>query len=182
MQGAVVACLEQDIWFDEISVEKSCVRVALAHFFVRPTIWGSCNTQEWVKSHIWMSHITHMNQSCRTYERIMYHTYESVMPHIWRSHATHIHESRHTYESRVHHSCQICVTWLIYMCDVTHLYVWHDLLYVWHHSFICVIHDSFICVTWLIYRFDMTHSYVWYDSFICLIWLIHMCNMTRPIR
>jgi len=49
----------------------------------------------------------------------------------------------------------ICVTWLIYMCDVTHLYVWHD---------------SFICVTWLI----MMHSYVvWHDSFICVTWLNH---------
>jgi hypothetical protein len=38
--------LNGDIWFDQISVEKSCVRVALAHFFVRPIIWGSCNTQE----------------------------------------------------------------------------------------------------------------------------------------
>ena len=45
---------------------------------------------------------------------------------------------------------------LVYMCDVTHLYVWHD---------------SFICVTWLIYMCDMIHLYVWHDSFICVTWL-----------
>ena len=46
------------------------------------------------------------------------------------------------------------------MCDMTHLYVWHD---------------SFICVTWLIHMCDMTHSFVWHDSFICVTWLIHAC-------
>jgi len=32
-------------------------------------------------SHIWMSHVTHMNESC--------HTYEGVMSHMWMSHVTH---------------------------------------------------------------------------------------------
>jgi len=44
----------------------------------------------WVMSHIWMSHVTHMNDSC--------HTYERVMSHIWTSHVTHMNESCHTYE------------------------------------------------------------------------------------
>ena len=91
------------------------------------------------------------------------------------------------------HDLFICVTWLIYMCDMTHSYVWHD-------SFMCVTwlihmcdmthsnvwHDSFICVTWLIHMWHMTHSYVWHDSFICVTWLficvtwlIHMCDMTH---
>jgi len=49
------------------------------------------------------------------------------------------------------------ILWLIYMCDMTHLYVWHD---------------SCICVTWLIHICDMIHSYVWHDSFLCRTWLI----------
>jgi len=28
----------------------------------------SCHTYEWAVSHIWMSHVTHMNESCHTYE------------------------------------------------------------------------------------------------------------------
>jgi len=28
----------------------------------------SCHTYGWVMSHIWMSHVTHMNESCHTYE------------------------------------------------------------------------------------------------------------------
>jgi len=45
---------------------------------------------EWVMSHIWMRHVTHMNESC--------YTYEWVMSHIWMSHVTHMNESCHTYE------------------------------------------------------------------------------------
>jgi len=62
-----------------------------------------------------------------------------------------------------------CVTWLIHMWDTTHANVQHDLFmcgvthsYVWHDSI------SFIRVTWLdfIHTCDMTrsHSYVWHDS------------------
>jgi len=60
------------------------------------------------------------------------------------------------------------VTWLIYTCDMTHLYVWHD---------------SFICVTWLIYTFDMTH---WGTSTrrlirrrYCNTASVHTCDMTH---
>jgi len=57
----------------------------------------------------------------------------------------------------------ICETWLVSMCDMTNLHVWHD---------------AFICVIWLVHLSDMTHSYVWHDSFISLTWRIHMCDMT----
>jgi len=66
----------------------------------------------------------------------------------------------------VWHDSFICVTWLIHMCDMTHLYVWHD---------------PFIRVTWLVHMCDMTHSYVWHDSFIRVTWLIHMCDMTDSL-
>jgi len=81
--------------------------------------------------------------------------------------------------SHVWHDSFMCVTWLIHMCDMTHL------------------HDTFTCVTWLIHVCDMTHSHVWHvthddlyvtwliqshgwhDSFMCVTWLIHMCDMTH---
>ena len=49
-----------------------------------------CDTYEWVISHVWTSHVTHMNESC--------HTYEWVVSHIRMSHVTHMNESCHTYE------------------------------------------------------------------------------------
>jgi len=39
----------------------------------------------WVMSHMWMSHVTHVNESCRTCEW--------VMSHMWMSHVAHVNES-----------------------------------------------------------------------------------------
>jgi len=45
----------------------------------------SCHTYEWVMWHTRMSHVTHTNESCDTYEW--------VMSHIRMSHVTHTNES-----------------------------------------------------------------------------------------
>jgi len=47
------------------------------------------------QSHIWMSHVTHMNESCHTYESVMSHIWIS---HTWIIHVIHTNESCHTYE------------------------------------------------------------------------------------
>ena len=54
-------------------------------------------------SHTWTSHVTHMNESC--------HTYERVMSHIWTSHVTHMNESCHTYERVMSHKWMRRVTY-----------------------------------------------------------------------
>ena len=48
------------------------------------------HTHTSVMSHVWMSHVTHMNASC--------HTYDWVVSHIWMRHVTQKNTSRHTYE------------------------------------------------------------------------------------
>ena len=88
------------------------------------------------------------------------------------------------------------------MCDVTHLYVGHDL-------FICVTrlihpcalnsrspcapqtnplrdvthsyvgHDSFTCVQILVHVRDMTHVYVGHDLFTCVKLLVHTRDRTH---
>jgi len=65
---------------------------------------ASCHTYGWVMSHIWMSHVTHMDASC--------HTYGWVMVHIWMSHVTHMDESQHTYGRVMSH---------IWMSHVPHI-------------------------------------------------------------
>jgi len=102
----------------------------------------------------------------------------------------------------------ICVPWLVSMCAMTHLYLWHDSCVCSKcdvtHEYVC--HDSFLCVPWLISMCAMTHFYVCHDSFLCVLWRkkwrnskcnrlyicamtyeyaanvtcdIHMCAMTR---
>jgi len=49
---------------------------------------ASCHTYECVTSHIWMSHVTRMNDSCHTYEWGMSHI-EWFMSHLWMRHVSH---------------------------------------------------------------------------------------------
>jgi hypothetical protein len=54
---------------------------------IMSSLWQprSCHTHEWVMLHIWMSHVTHMNESCYTHEWVMLHT--------WMSHVSYMNES-----------------------------------------------------------------------------------------
>jgi len=46
---------------------------------------ASCHTYEWFMSHIWMSHVTHTNESCHTYERVMSYVWMSHVPHMTKT-------------------------------------------------------------------------------------------------
>ena len=64
-------------------------------------------------AHIWMSHVTHMNESCLEYKWVISHTWlchitrmnmkevchthEWVLAHTWMRHVTHMYESCHTH-------------------------------------------------------------------------------------
>ena len=87
-------------------------------------------------SHVWMSHITHVHGPCHTYE---YHLYVCDITHAY-----------------LWHDSFLCVTWLIHMCDMSHMCDTTN-SYVWH--------DSFTCMTRLICMCDMTPSYLCHDSF-----------------
>jgi len=103
-------------------------------------------------------------------------------------------------------TCPVNVTWLIHMCDMTHVCELHDASpttleynnmpcesdmthsYVWHDSCIWVTWRFHICDmtrwnvshdgTWLIHMCDITHVYQKRDGFRCVIWLIDMCHIT----
>jgi len=102
-------------------------------------------------SHVWMSHVTCMNESCHTYESVTLHTTcdipctshvthmnesrytcEWVMSHTWMSHVIHVNESCHTYDSVTPHttrdmSCRFSNT------PVTSHDIWHEwvMSHVW---------------------------------------------------
>ena len=124
---------------------------------------------DWDISHLWMRHVTSMNETSLTHEYMCGMTrscwiYECVVCQIygtWHQIHTYVCDMSHSY---VWHDSFICASWLVYMCNMTRSYVRHD---------------SFICAAWLIRMCDMTHSYVRHDSFICATWLISMCDMTH---
>jgi len=121
-------------------------------------------------SHVWMSHVTHPNESR--------HASGWVMSHIWMSHVSHLNDPRHTSE---------WLMWHTWMC------VWHECgmshkhtdrkelamglfgLEIWLHpkelqTLLDILDEVFTCVTDL----RVTHDY----SFKCFIWLIHTCDVT----
>jgi len=144
-------------------------------------------TRELFTSHIWISHVTHMDEACHTYEWVIYfgrYAMSAEQGVRWRIHMC------DTTHPRVWHGSSICVIWLIHMCDILHPNVWYD-------SFIRVIRLIHICDMTHSYMCDMTHSYMWHDSSICVtstshcdlarylshlfdeylsVWLIHMCD------
>jgi len=127
-------------------------------------------TCEWVMSHMWMSHVTHVNESWHTHKCHAAYYLVLTLAHV-------------SLLSLPLPRAFTRVTWLFHMCVMTHLFVCHDSfvcvpwfvhMCVMTHS--CMCHDSFTCVTWLIHMCVMSHLYVWQDSFICVSWLIHMTH------
>jgi len=152
------------------------------------------NMTQWVMSHIWMSHVTHMNESCRTYEWVMSHIWMSHVAHICMSHVTHMNESCHSYGRVMSH---IWMSHVAHMNESRHTSAWViryvEMSHVTHMDESCHIckslhtyeyessHIWMICedLTWLIHMCDMTHSYVQHDSCIRLTLssqIIHMCE------
>jgi len=106
------------VWLCDTKMIYMCGRVTRKRF-ICVVVWNdsficamrhvahmneSRRTYERVMSHVWMMYVTHMNESC--------HTYEWVMSHICMSHVTHMNESRDT---------QKCVTSHIWISHVTRL-------------------------------------------------------------
>ena len=108
----------------------------------------SCHTYEWVVSHKWMSHVTHMNELCYTCER--------VMSHIWIGHVTHAHESCHTY---------VWVTSRICMSHVTHMN---------GSRYTCVWVMSHIWMGPCTHMYESRHTY---ESFMSHMWMSHVTHM-----
>ena len=136
---------DKERWFRK---QREVIYFCKERWFSLDFIWCALFVR-WVMSHMWMSHVTHVNESC--------HTCEWVMSHIWMSHVTRMNESCHTCE------------WVM-----SHMWMSYNTYTAAQH---CTDHRSSAsptCVTWLIHMCDMTHSYVWHDSFIRVIWLVHM--------
>jgi len=146
--------------------------------------------RRWVMSHMSMSHVTHVKESCHTCQWVMSHTSQHTAAHcnILQHIATHCNTLQHTgthcntpEEATLVHAKSTqrlgsadsrvaapyveisgnapipvtCVTWLIYMCDMSHSYVRRD-------SFTCARCDS-ICRNFML----PSLSHMRHDSLIC---------------
>jgi len=156
-----------------------------------------CHADEWVMSHIWMSHVTNVNKSCYTYEQVTHtnescHTYE--MSHIWISHATNTSPVAKGLLGRralrVRETLCLPAALKYYICDMTYLcgmtppYVWLirmcDILiqYVWHTCDIRVTHVWHTCNTC-----DIRVTYMWHTCDIhvtCHTYgLLHTCDKSH---
>ena len=143
------------------------------------------------QSYVWHDSLIRVTwlTECVTWLTILHMHIRKLCPHIYTS-----------------NDSLICVTWVTYMCDMSHLHVWHNsqsfthvsceiiciyingLTHVCDMTHSCVWHDSTTCLIWHDRQYftcvvgnhmcDMTHSYVWRDSLMCVTWFIHMWNAT----
>ena len=99
-------------------------------------------------SHIWMSHVTHMNESC--------HTCEWVMSHIWMTLLICMKEPCHINDWAENAQCHVYECAMNEQCHCNaHSYIWMSsvIVQLWH---INVIQMSY---KWL--KRSNTYSYIW---------------------
>jgi len=99
------------------------IKCIMSHMWVSHVTYinQSFHTYEWVVSHKYIRHVAHLNESCKTCERVKSHnescqTCEGVKSHIWMRHVTHMNESCHTYEWVTSH-----VWWVTSYISMSHV-------------------------------------------------------------
>ena len=142
----------------------------------------SSHMYEWVMSHVWMKHITHMTESCLT-----------ATSYVRMSHVPRPTLLQHTPLSYVWHDAFTfkCVTWCIQMraldalishlntsCHTSHGTHMNESLHTYDSHLQMRALDALICVQWLIHMRAMTRLYVCNDSFICVQGLVNVCAVT----
>ena len=139
-------------------------------------------------SHISMSHVPHMNESCPTYHIIShewvisYHMHEFMYEWVI---SYFMHEFMYEWDISYHMNESYHITWISYVIayewdihayDKTHSYVWHDSRVTWY------IHMSYH-ITWMSYiiAYEWVISYhlnfFWYDAFMCDEYDAFMCDV-----
>jgi len=144
------------IWTQDVKIRHQSLQWMSHVLYTCIYVNESRNTYEWVKSHIWMSQVTHMDESC--------HTYGWVMSHMWMSHVTHVNESCHTCEWAVSRFWMIHVTHVDECC---HKYEWGT-SHIWMSH---ITHMNESCHTWEWVMSHMWMSHVTHENESC-----HTCE------
>ena len=136
---------------------------------------GSCHTYEWVMSHVWMSHVAHMNESCRT--GCYWMRYGNIYVYIICVCPARFHESWHSYEWVMSHVWMSHVTRMNEMSHVAHMnescytgcyWMRYGNIYVY---IICVCPASFH--TWISQIPRINESCLTFDLVVLHVWVSH---------
>jgi len=139
-------------------IEGAVWHTWMPHIWLRDAthVFECCHTYECVTWHIWMSNVTHMNESRHTWMPHIRlrdvthmchvshmdesrHTYERVLSYMWMRHVTHMNESRHTYDCVMSHICVMSLTWMSHVtlmnasCHILECITPHTFLSVMPH-------------------------------------------------
>jgi len=126
-------------------------------------------------SHIRTTRISHMNESCATYE-----WYEWVMSHLWMD------ESRLTYEwvvshvwmSHISHMNGVSTAWRLIHAHMMKLrHVWMSHVSRTNEWSTHLRKNSFMPIWWSRAAYEWVISHVWMNSLLYLLQLQHMRNM-----
>ena len=121
----------------------------------------SCHTYEWVMSHIWMSHVTHMTESCLTHTQVSARFIRWVMCNTRMSHVPHV-----VTESCLTHieATGWILAWFVGACDwvMSHTHTHNG--EVWSHVTLsdesCPTCDCVTSRTWMSHVAHVTESCV----------------------
>ena len=104
-------------------------------------------------SHMWISHVTHVNESC--------HTCGWVMSHMWMSHVTPRNKSCSARSASTHtNEIYIYMCIYVYICIYRYIYVYiHTYTYIYIHIYIHIYMYTYIC----------THTHKWEWEIVCII-------------
>jgi len=121
-------------------------------------------TNKWVMSSISMSHVTHIHTGCSRGGECWWHAELSCYAL----------QRRWMYVPRTidTHGLLMCVTWLVYMCNMTRVTCVMWLVYIFdmrNLAAMCYIGHGCTCHDSLIH---MARWCVWHDLFKCVIWLV----------
>ena len=132
----------------------------------------SCHTYEWVISHIRMNHVTHMDQSCHTYDWVMSHmhelchTYEWAISQKWMGHFTYERGTSHMNASR-----QIWIRHVIYEWSMSHM---NEAYQIWIRR---VTYMNLIPPPFYKFKWREIHSRRWWLSRMPLIFIHDYCSL-----
>jgi len=118
-------------------------------------------------SHVWMSHVTRVNESC--------HTCEWVMSHVWMSHVTQMHLCRLV--DKVMQVLLRMYTW----CPQKPQFCWWSAATIYIALFRRLTPSGSVCVAWRVdqcdvYEIVLSAIKLWFC--VCCITHLYMCGIT----